>query len=1060
MADPVNTTDMTAAPSGNASSLLKFFIADADTDQIIRYIQPGEVIPYADYAGKNITLGADLADPNVPVGTVVLTFGAHTKVEGSPPFMLFGDKGDTDFLGGTLDLSNPAQTLQATVYAGARKSGGVIAQYSVPMTFEQDPGSGTSPTPPPVTPLSLQADVLRVQEDTPGTIDVLANDSGEGTLVVTGIATQPANGRVSISNDGRLQYTPNPDFFGSDTFEYRATDGTGAVQTAQVSVTVNPVNDAPVVGNDTATVAEGQSVTIDALGNDSDPDGDPLTLSLNGQPTAGSASVVNNQIVYTAGPNDVGTQQINYWVSDGQGGQGAGTVTVNVADAGPTVPAPSPPYLSADARVNQFDQVIFHFDGNNNDPDDIAAMPVAALLTKAAGIEDKTTFLYGNNIAERNETALLSKMNSAAAFSSKLGIDTSSYQGNTQATKAKLVGLFNSGQKVLIIEGGPMEATYQALQNTDPSNLSNITMLSHSTWNQERSVLHNDPSDPGTTAARTWADIARDFPGVQQSTIQDQNDGNNNTRGFHNSNWSWLDSATHSDFQEARGIMNTAQGLKNWNPNAQNDPSDAGMLFYALTGMTNGTALDAKSFLENAPAFGGNGRIGNGNFANDDGPIGIVSGSTLDLTSLLDNDNRDAGSTLAITSVSATNPSDFDTLSFDSESVIVAVDENAGPTVTFEYTVQHTTSPPPPATPYLANGSDNFVFEAEAAVSQDTPGGWAFKTTSDLPNGHAAPSGGGYIEATTDNFNAHSNQANTFLEYDFRPDVDGYVRVNLVSSHQGDTTKANDTWTGLRDASGNMVDALTQGGRTLEEQGPLGLYKTFSTGGTTNQWITANKNIDYTGKAIEFPVIGGEISTFLLAERSAGHQIDKIVLEFSETPFGTGPNNNTGSHLSQPVSPIDTSAPVPAPVVYTDTATVTLNVSDASQPNPNPSGLSQYLKFFLVDADTDQQIVGLTDGLIIDDDAVAGRNLTVVANLIDSTSSVGSVRLTLDGNTKVEGVEPYALFGDIGDDFLGGFQANTGKKSLDVIVYENNGARGPVLEDFSLNFYVQDLDLL
>ena len=220
-----------------------------------------------------------------------------------------------------------------------------------------------------------------------------------------------------------------------------------------------------------------------------------------------------------------------------------------------------------------------------------------------------------------------------------------------------------------------------------------------------------------------------------------------------------------------------------------------------------------------------------------------------------------------------------------------------------------------------------------------------------------------------------------------------------------------------------------------------------------------NKNIDYTGKAIEFPVIGGEISTFLLAERSAGHQVDKIVLEFSEKPFGTGPNNNTGSHLSQPLSPIDTSAPAPESVVYTDTATVTLNVSDGSQPNPNPSGLSQYIKFFLVDADTDQQIVGLTDGLIIDDDAVAGRNLTIVANLIDSDANVGSVRLTLDGNTKVEGVEPYALFGDIGDDFLGGFQANTGKKSLDVTVYENNGARGPVLEDFSLNFYVQDLDL-
>ncbi len=105
------------------------------------------------------------------------------------------------------------------------------------------------------------------------------------------------------------------------------------------------------------------------------------------------------------------------------------------------------------------------------------------------------------------------------------------------------------------------------------------------------------------------------------------------------------------------------------------------------------------------------------------------------------------------------------------------------------------------------------------------------------------------------------------------------------------------------------------------------------------------------------------------------------------------------------------------------------------------------------------QIVGLTDGLIIDDDAVVGRNLTIVGYLVDSSADVGSVRLTLDGNTKVEGVEPYALFGDIGDDFLGGFEVSEGRSSLDVTLYENNGARGPMVEDFSLNFSVQDSDL-
>ncbi|MEL6206413.1 MAG: hypothetical protein AAFR47_14035, partial [Pseudomonadota bacterium] len=120
-----------------------------------------------------------------------------------------------------------------------------------------------------------------------------------------------------------------------------------------------------------------------------------------------------------------------------------------------------------------------------------------------------------------------------------------------------------------------------------------ITQVSHSGWNENRDVINR----PGITEARTWDDIADDFPAVEQVEIRDQNNGGNNDKGFNNANWSWLDTATDPVLTEARGIMELAPG------NKKNDPSDAGMLFFALTGNENGTPQDAEDYFQASGAF-------------------------------------------------------------------------------------------------------------------------------------------------------------------------------------------------------------------------------------------------------------------------------------------------------------------------------------------------------------------------------------------------------------------------------------------------------------------------
>ena len=76
-----------------------------------------------------------------------------------------------------------------------------------------------------------------------------------------------------MNPDGSIDYTPDPDFFGTDSFTYEVCDLAGDCDTATVDITVNSVNDGPDAVDDAALVDEDDTVTIDVLGNDTDVEG-------------------------------------------------------------------------------------------------------------------------------------------------------------------------------------------------------------------------------------------------------------------------------------------------------------------------------------------------------------------------------------------------------------------------------------------------------------------------------------------------------------------------------------------------------------------------------------------------------------------------------------------------------------------------------------------------------------------------------------------------------------------------------------------------------------------
>src|SRR5262249_46343698 len=140
-------------------------------------------------------------------------------------------------------------------------------------------------------------------------------------------ATTPAtHGVVAVALDGSsVRYTPNPDFFGVDSFTYTVTDG-ALTSTATVSVTVTPVNDAPVAHGHSATVAQrGAATTVDVLANDTGADNlvapfnAGLTVSATTPASHGTVAVAGDglSVSYIPAANYNGPDSFTYTVTDG-----------------------------------------------------------------------------------------------------------------------------------------------------------------------------------------------------------------------------------------------------------------------------------------------------------------------------------------------------------------------------------------------------------------------------------------------------------------------------------------------------------------------------------------------------------------------------------------------------------------------------------------------------------------------------------------------------------------------------------------------------------------------
>src|SRR5690606_29018849 len=112
----------------------------------------------------------------------------------------------------------------------------------------------------------------------------LENDTDpDGDPLTAVLVSGPSNGQLELNDDGSFTYTPDPDFVGTDSFVYQATDGTNSSNEATVTLIVNAINEAPTAEDDEFSLdvtPVPYAPPCPPLENDTDPDGDPLTAVL------------------------------------------------------------------------------------------------------------------------------------------------------------------------------------------------------------------------------------------------------------------------------------------------------------------------------------------------------------------------------------------------------------------------------------------------------------------------------------------------------------------------------------------------------------------------------------------------------------------------------------------------------------------------------------------------------------------------------------------------------------------------------------------------------------
>ncbi len=271
------------------------------------------------------------------------------------------------------------------------------------------------------------ADVYSISEDSvmltsaPG---VLSNDTDADSNPLTAVLVTPTtNGTLTFNVNGSFTYTPTANFNGTDSFTYKANDGTADSNMVTVTITITPENDAPVALNDSDSTNEDTPLTtVYVLTNDTDIDGDSLSISGTYSTSVSGGTVVDNgngTFNYTPALNFNGSDSFNYTVTDGSLTD-VGTVTITVSNTNDA------PVAAVDSYTTDEDVVLVETSVLGNDTDTEANTLTAVLVTTTTNgsltLNTDGTFTYTPNANFNGTDSFVYHANDGTANSSDVTV--------------------------------------------------------------------------------------------------------------------------------------------------------------------------------------------------------------------------------------------------------------------------------------------------------------------------------------------------------------------------------------------------------------------------------------------------------------------------------------------------------------------------------------------------------------------------------------------------------------------------------------------------------------
>jgi VCBS repeat-containing protein len=215
-----------------------------------------------------------------------------------------------------------------------------VATVSITVTAVNDAPVGTDDfyTTFEDTDLTVSAANGLLKNDTDIDNDQLRVDDADATATGINPVSGPSHGTLTLNADGSFTYKPNADYNGSDSFTYRVCDNGSptpkcSVETANVNIKIDPVNDAPVAVNDTATTDEDTAASINVIANDTDVDNTNAELSVSSftQPSHGTVSRnADGTLKYTPAADYNGPDSFTYKAKDSSLDSNTATVSITV----------------------------------------------------------------------------------------------------------------------------------------------------------------------------------------------------------------------------------------------------------------------------------------------------------------------------------------------------------------------------------------------------------------------------------------------------------------------------------------------------------------------------------------------------------------------------------------------------------------------------------------------------------------------------------------------------------------------------------------------------------